>query len=184
MLSHLLGLCRVLAQQGLDLYSIFECHSSTNRKCKHSHCINIKHANRRMTLAKWSPISCQQTWGKPTTQTERVQQSWVSQQLLVPHNKMKNIKGEWSRKQIQQDTSLQKQEQERTNYTTHLEAMPAVKRKEGESPLLKVLFTSSITLPTLLLRKDALLFLTFLGEGKAQISGDMTAKTEDNSKIF
>lgn len=79
---------------------------------------------------------------------------------------------------------LQKQEQERTNYTTHLEAMPAAKRKEGQTPLLKVLFTSSIILPTLLLRKDALLPLMFPGEGKAHVSGDMTAKTEDNSNIF
>lgn len=57
--------------------------------------------------------------------------------------------------------------------------MAAVKWKEGESPLLEVLFTTSIILPTLLLRTDALLFLMFLGEGKTQISG-----AEDNSKIF
>lgn len=60
--------------------------------------------------------------------------------------------------------------------------MPAVKLKEGKSPSLKVLFTSSIILPTLLLRKDALLFLMFLQESKPQIPGDMTVKTEDNSK--
>jgi len=62
--------------------------------------------------------------------------------------------------------------------------MPAVKLKEGESPLLKILFTSSIILPALLLRKDNLIFLMFWGEGKTRISGDMTARTEDNSKNF
>lgn len=62
--------------------------------------------------------------------------------------------------------------------------MPAVKPKEGESPLLKILFRSCIILPALLLRKDALLLIMFLGEDKTQISEDMTANTDDNSKNF